>query len=76
MARRHISEAMIDQVLTTPEQTETIRIGRIICQSRIELGEPPKLYLLRIFVDIDREPAEAVTVYLTSKIRKYWRAEL
>jgi hypothetical protein len=75
MARRHISETMIDQVLTGPEQTEIIRIGRVICQSRIELGEPPKAYLLRVFVDIDREPAEVVTVYLTSKIRKYWRAE-
>jgi hypothetical protein len=75
MARRHISEAMIDQVLTAPEQTEAIRIGRIICQSRIELGEPPKSYLLRTFVDIDRVPAEVVTVYLTSKIKKYWRTE-
>lgn len=30
---------------------------------------------MRVFVDVDREPAEVVTVYRTSKIAKYWRAE-
>ncbi len=33
-----------------------------------------KVYLLRVFVDIDRVPAEVVTVYLTSRVAKYWRA--
>ena len=28
-------------------------------------------YLLRVFVDVDRTPAEVVTVYRTSKIEKY-----
>jgi hypothetical protein len=27
------------------------------------------------FVDIDRQPAEVVTAYLTSRIDKYWREE-
>ncbi len=39
------------------------------------MGEPGKLYLVRAFVDIDREPPEVVTVYRTSKISKYWREE-
>ena len=30
-------------------------------------------YLVRVFVDVDRDPAEVVTVYQTSKIEKYWR---
>jgi len=34
-----------------------------------------KTYLLRVFVDIDRSPAEVVTVYLTSQVGKYWEAE-
>jgi hypothetical protein len=29
----------------------------------------------KVFVDIDREPAEVVTAYRTSKIAKYWRPE-
>jgi hypothetical protein len=33
------------------------------------------LYLARVIVDIDRRPAEVVTVYRTSKVARYWRAE-
>jgi len=58
------------------EQTENIREGRDVYQSRIEMGEPPKTYLLRVFVDRDREPSEIVTVYRTIKIEKYWRANV
>jgi predicted GIY-YIG superfamily endonuclease len=38
-------------------------------------GDPAKQYLVRVFVDVDREPAEVITVYRTSKIDKHWRAE-
>jgi hypothetical protein len=31
--------------------------------------------LVRVFVDVDRTPAEVVAVYRTSKIAKYWRHE-
>ena len=40
------------------------------------MGEPAKRYLVRVFVDIDRDAAEVVTVYRTSKINKYWSVEL
>jgi hypothetical protein len=50
-----------------------LRPGRKVYQSLLELGDPPKTYLLRVFVDIDREPADVVTVYRTSKVDKYWR---
>lgn len=36
------------------------------------MGEPEKYYLVRVFVDVDRDPAEIVTVYRTSRIEKYW----
>jgi hypothetical protein len=29
------------------------------------------MYLLRVFLDVDRRPAEIVTVYLTGKFAKY-----
>ncbi len=47
----------------------------MILQSRIERGDPPKLYLIRAFVDVDRQPAEVVTAYQTSRVAKYWRVE-
>jgi hypothetical protein len=44
-------------------------------QSRMEYEEPGKIYLLRVFVDTDRRPAEVVTAYRTSKLEKYWKSE-
>ncbi len=76
MERRQISDADIAQILSAPEQTEMVRPGRAVYQSRIELGKPSQTYLLRVFVDIDRQPPEVVTAYRTSKIEKYWRHEL
>ena len=73
MARRQISQADVARVLAKPEQIEPAREGREVYQSRLEISEPPKTYLLRVFVDIDRQPPEVVTVYRTSKIGKYWR---
>jgi hypothetical protein len=47
----------------------------VVYQSRIESEEPGKIYLLRVFVDFDRRPAEVVTAYRTSKVEKYWKRE-
>jgi hypothetical protein len=75
MARRQINGQDVAKVYASPEQIETVRQGRSVYQSRIEMGKPPKKYLLRVFVDTDRQPQEIVTVYRTSKIQKYWRAD-
>jgi Domain of unknown function (DUF4258) len=75
MTRRQISKAEGESVLAAPEQTECVREGRAVYQSRIELGAPSKTYLLRVVVEIDRQPSEVVTVYWSSKVQKYWRGE-
>jgi len=75
MARRQISEDDVAEVLGAPEQIEAVRQGRNVYQSRIKTGKPPQMYLLRVFVDVDREPPEVVTVYRTSKVTKYWRVD-
>jgi hypothetical protein len=75
MARRQISQEDVANVLATPEQIQAVRKGQDVYQSRIKAGKPPKRYLLRVFVDIDREPPEVVTVYRTSRITKYWRVD-
>lgn len=71
MRRRGIDEMAMRQVLQTPEQRETVRPGRDVLQSRISVES--RTYLLRVFVDVDRDPPEVVTVYRTSRIEKYWR---
>jgi hypothetical protein len=73
MARRQISEEDVKAVLADPEQTEIVRAGRAVYQSRLEMGQPPNIYLLRVFRDIDPKPPYVVTVYRTSKIEKYSR---
>jgi len=73
MKRRRLSEAVVRGVLASPEQQWEIRPGRIVLQSRVALGTPARTYLVRVVVDIDRDPAEVVTAYRTSKVSKYWR---
>jgi len=75
MERRGISVAEIARVLSAPEQSDLVRPGRVVYQSRIGSDEPGQIYLLRVFVDIDRQPAEVVTAYRTSKVEKYWKSE-
>ncbi len=70
-----MSEEAIRAVLARPEQRESVRPGREVLQSRVSMGSPARVYLVRVFVDVDREPPEVVTAYRTSKLAKYWRAE-
>lgn len=72
MQRRGIDESIVRRTLAAPEQRHAVRPGRDVLQSRFVFGD--KTYLVRIFVDTDRTPAEVVTVYLTSRVTKYWRA--
>jgi hypothetical protein len=73
MARREISQEHVRNGLANPDQIEMVREGRAVYQAKYETGEPPKTYILRVFVDIDRKPPRVVTVYRTSKVEKYWR---
>ena len=72
MRRRGIEESVVRRLLAAPEQRHAVRAGRDVLQSRVVIGA--KTYLVRAFVDVDRDPAEVVTVYLTSRVAKYWKA--
>ena len=73
MQRRGIAESVVRGVLAPLEQRHAVRPGRDVLQSRVAVAG--KAYLVRVFVDVDRNPAEVVTVYRTSRVAKYWRAE-
>ena len=73
MQRRDISEQIVRKVLGAPDQVEEVRADRRVYQSKIKFKDSDRIYLIRVFVDIGREPLEVVTVYRTSKIAKYWR---
>jgi hypothetical protein len=70
MIERQIEAAQVRAVLEAPEAVLDVRPGRVVAQGVIE-PTPGRKYLLRVFADIDRKPAEIVTVYRTSKIDKY-----
>ncbi|PIU18943.1 MAG: hypothetical protein COT16_00610 [Elusimicrobia bacterium CG08_land_8_20_14_0_20_44_26] len=72
MSRRQIDRNIVKSVLENFEFSEEVREGRWLFQKRISLGEPSKIYLFRVFVDIDKIPAEVVTVYKTSRVKKYF----
>lgn len=65
MARRQVDEEAVRRVLARPELVSPVRPGRVVVHGMMGA------YLLRVFVDVDREPAEVVTVYRTSKLNKY-----
>ncbi|MGC8666549.1 MAG: DUF4258 domain-containing protein [Chthonomonadales bacterium] len=71
MRRREIDEATLTSVLSAPERRLPVRAGRDLLERVVEFGGRP--YLVRVIVDVDRTPAEVVTVYRTSKIEKYRR---
>ena len=67
LQKRQIAETEVRLVLNQPESVQPVRIGRVVAQALV--GQ----HLIRVFVDIDREPAEVVTAYRTSQIAKYRR---
>lgn len=75
MSRRGIPKKTVYEIIGSYEQEIEIRQGRKVYQARRREGDPPRVYLYRIFLDVDRRPIEVVTVYRTSKIEKYWRHE-
>jgi hypothetical protein len=72
IARRGLPAAEVRKAIVNPAQTVPVRTGRIALHHRYVEGG--REYLLRIFVDIDRDPPVIVTLYRTSKIEKYWGA--
>lgn len=72
--RRGIREAIVYEVATASEQRVRVRGSREIRQSRIIDQTSGKLQLIRLVVEVG-EADTIVTVYRTSKVRKYWREE-
>ena len=68
--RRNITQLQIEEVLQSPEQIISVNEERNIYQSRIELNQ--KQYLLRVVGDIRGDLLTVVTIYKTSKVKKYW----
>ena len=75
-AERRITLEIIDQIMSSPQQViDEIEFGQKIYQSIITFSEN-KTYLVRICVNVEKEPNVVKTVYRTSKIAKYYEGEI
>ncbi len=75
---RDIDLRLIEEILTNPDQIvndESGEAGQKVYQSIVELSEK-KTYLVRVCVNMEKQPNVAKTVYLTSKIRRYYESEI
>lgn len=71
LKERKIPEDLIEKVLLYPAQVIDSYSGRKIAQDIVEYkGER---FLVRIIYEEMEKELKVVTVYLTTKIEKYWR---
>ena len=69
MHLRQISRQTVEKILTKPEQKKR-ETGKTIYQSVVMRSG--KIFLIRIFVNHLKNPNLIITVYKTSKIKKYY----
>jgi hypothetical protein len=72
LADRSIPFFLLEFVLNQPQQIYE-EDGVQVYQSQFDRSG--KVQLLRVYVNASVEPAVVVTIYVTSKIEKYWRSE-
>lgn len=70
---RGIPRDLVDRVLDSPQQIIEQPPNKRVYQSKVEIRG--KLYWLRVVVACDVSPTLVITVYRTTKVERYWRAE-
>lgn len=70
-SERKIPLEVFERVMVTPEQVVLDEYSGSVYQSRF-VAENGKTYLLRAFINDTVEPVVVKSVYMTSKIKKYW----
>ena len=71
LKERDISKQQINIILNQPQQVLAAKKGRKIAQSIVKLERIE--FLVRIIYIEKMDCYEVVTVYKTTKIKKYWR---
>ena len=73
IVRRDIPFEVVEQVLSSPEQSVPERGGLVARLSRVELEG--RQYLVRVIVAEQPDASVVVTAYRTSRVGKYWRSK-
>lgn len=75
MSERGVSEEMVLDIVAFPQQTISQGGDKMIYQSVKFFEADGADFLVRVFVNIIKQPNLVITVYRTSKIEKYWQYE-
>lgn len=75
MMERGISEEMVLEIISSPQQAISQGEEKMIYQSVKYFEADDKNFLVRVFVNIIKQPNLVITVYRTSKVAKYWKDE-
>ena len=68
--RRNIWVQLIKDIVDAPQQIVPNVEGRRVYQSKIVFDD--KIYLVRVIVEVTEQEFVIITLYRTSKIKKYW----
>ena len=72
LVQREIPPDILDLVMESPEQVVLDKYGGTVHQSKF-VADNSRTYLLRAFINDGVEPRIVKSIYVTSKITKYWR---
>ena len=75
MIERGISGEMVLEIISSPQQTIPQGEEKVIYQSVKYLDLDEQNFLVRVFVNIIKQPNLVITACRTSKIAKYWKDE-
>ena len=76
MLRRNISRENIISTILQPEQTDVDSENPEITVFQSLIKEYEQVFLLRIFINTYRNPNVIVTLYKTTKIKKYYESKI
>ena len=74
MFRRGITYETVMEVVQYPDQTIADKEQPTKITYQALINENNKTFLIRVFVDTDKQPNVIITVYKTTKISKYYES--
>jgi len=69
MKQRRLNPDLVNEIIQVPDKTIEDEDGLIVLQKLVK--ENNKEYLYRVIVNVERIPPLGVTLYRTSKLKKY-----
>jgi len=76
MIRRSIDYETVLSTVTLPDQTIVNKEAPEIIIFQSLINEKEQMFLLRVFVNVEKQPNVIVTLYKTTKISKYYEDKI